>query len=401
MFNVERVREDFPPLKTGVIYLDNAASSLTPKVVIDKMLEYYTEYRANIERGLYYFSQKASEEYEEARKEVASLIAASPEEIIFVKNTTEGINMTAHGLKFKRGDRVVTTLLEHHSNLLPWMRCRDRYGIELVMVKPSREGFLDPADFERLVNDNTRLVAVTHVSNVLGTISPVREIAAIAHEHGALMLVDGAQSVPHMKIDVKKLDCDILAFSGHKMCGPTGSGVLYLRGEASKEVEPPYVGGGTVEYVNTEGFRLHKGPERFEAGTPAIGDVLGLKAAVQYLKALGMEAVESHERILAKKVYKGLSEMENVEVYGPEPDRKLGVTSFNVKGLSPHDVALALDCLAKIAVRSGMHCAQPLVRHVLGKPQGTVRLSPYLYNTQEEIDKFLEILGEIARSATT
>ncbi|RLI14593.1 MAG: cysteine desulfurase, partial [Candidatus Hecatellales archaeon] len=219
MFDVQKVREDFPLLKTGVIFFDSAASSLTPKTVIDRMLEYYLEYRANIERGLYQLSQRASEEYEAARKEVARFIGArSPDEIVFVKNTTEGINLAAHSLNWGKEDKVVTTLLEHHSNLLPWLRCSERYGVKVEMVKPSREGFLDPADFERVIDNKTRLIAVAHVSNVLGTITPVREIAEIAHEHDALILVDGAQSVPHMKVNVRELGCDLLAFSGHKMC---------------------------------------------------------------------------------------------------------------------------------------------------------------------------------------
>jgi cysteine desulfurase/selenocysteine lyase len=400
MFDVNRVREDFPPLKTGVIYFDNAASSLTPKWVIDKMVEYFFEYRANIERGLYEFSQRASEEYEIARKEVADFIGAkSPDEIVFVKNTTEGINLAAHSLKFKKNSKIVTTLLEHHSNFLPWLRCSERYGVKVEMIRPSREGFLDPSDFEKKVDDNSGVVAVAHVSNVLGTITPVKEIAKIAHEHGALLLVDGAQSVPHMKINVGELGCDLLAFSGHKMCGPTGSGVLYIRRELLETLEPLYLGGGTVEHVDLNGYKLLEGPAKFEAGTPAIGEVIGLKAAVKYLKSLGMDSIEQHERRLSNRVYEGLSQTAKVEVYGPEPKFKLGVTSFNVDGLNPHDVALILDSTAKIAVRSGMHCAQPLVRHVLGKPQGTVRLSPYLYNTIEEVEKFLSAVEQIAGSA--
>jgi cysteine desulfurase/selenocysteine lyase len=205
------------------------------------MVEYFFEYRANIERGLYEFSQRASEEYEIARKEVADFIGAkSPDEIVFVKNTTEGINLAAHSLKFKKNSKIVTTLLEHHSNFLPWLRCSERYGVKVEMIRPSREGFLDPSDFEKKVDDNSGVVAVAHVSNVLGTITPVKEIAKIAHEHGALLLVDGAQSVPHMKINVGELGCDLLAFSGHKMCGPTGSGVLYIRRELLETLEPLY-----------------------------------------------------------------------------------------------------------------------------------------------------------------
>ncbi len=399
MFNVQKIREDFPPLKSGVIYLDNAASSLTPKQVIDKIVEYYSEYRANIERGVYEFSQKASEEYESTRKDIVEFIGArSSNEIIFVKNTTEAINIVAHGLNLKKNDKVVTTLLEHHSNFLPWLRCHERYGVVVETVKPSVEGFLDLADFEKVVDDRTKVVAVTHVSNVLGIVTPIKEIAKIAHEHGALMLVDGAQSTPHMKIDVNMLDCDFFAFSGHKMCGPTGSGVLYVREEIFKTLNPLYLGGGTVKRVDVDGYQLLDGPEKFEAGTPPIGDVIGLKAAVKYLKKIGVENIEQHEKKLSKKIYEGLLEIPKVEVYGPEPKFKLGVTSFNIVNLEPYELAMVLDSMAKIAVRSGLHCAHPLVKFILGKPQGTVRVSTYLYNTSEEIERFLSVIEEISRS---
>ncbi|MEM2496766.1 MAG: cysteine desulfurase [Candidatus Nezhaarchaeales archaeon] len=399
MLNVERVREDFPILKKGIIYLDSTASSLTPKVVINKMLEYYLEYRANIERGVYELSQRASSEYEEARRDVARFINAKSEsEIVMTKNATEGINMVAHSINWGKNENIVTTLLEHHSNLLPWLRCEERYGVKVKLVKPNPQGLIDPADVERLVDDNTRLIAITHVSNVLGVITPVREIAKVAKEHGALLLVDGAQSVPHMKVDVRKLNCDFLAFSGHKMCAPTGSGVLYIREELLDELNPLYVGGGVVETVEVNSFKLVKGPAKFEAGTPPIGEVIGLKAAVNYLTSIGLDNIEAHEKLLTKKLYEGLTQIPKVEVYGPEPRFKTSITSFNVGDLNPHDVALILDSTAKIAVRSGMHCAQPLIKHVLGKMQGTVRVSTYLYNTEAEVEKFLAIIEEVAKS---
>lgn len=400
MFNVEKVREDFPVLKKGVIYLDSAASSLTPKIVLDKMFEYYLEYRSNIERGLYEFSQRASEEYENTRKTVANFLGAkSPDEIVFTKNTTEAINIVAHSLSFKKGEKIVTTLLEHHSNLLPWIRCKERYGVKVELVKPNIQGLFNLADFEKAIDNNTKIVALTHVSNVLGVITPVKEVAEIAHEHGALILVDGAQSTPHMKIDVKSLGCDFFAFSGHKMCGPTGSGGLYIREELMKTLDPLYVGGGAIELVEPETFKLKDAPSKFEAGTPPIAEVIGLKAAIEYLTSIGVENIEEHEKILSRKIYEGLVETPGVEVYGPEPKFKLGVTSFNVSGFSPNDVALVLDSTARIAVRSGMHCAHPLVRNILGKPQGTVRVSTYLYNKVEEVEKFLSVIREISRSA--
>ncbi|MCX8175828.1 MAG: aminotransferase class V-fold PLP-dependent enzyme, partial [Candidatus Bathyarchaeota archaeon] len=275
--------------------------------------------------------------------------------------------------------------------------CSELYGVRVEFIKPTIEGFLNLSDFEKVVDDRTKIVAVTHVSNVLGVLSPVKEIVEIAHKHGAMVLVDGAQSTPHIKVDVNKIGCDFFTFSGHKMCGPTGSGVLYIREELMESLTPIYIGGGTVEAVDINGYKLLKGPSKFEAGTPAIGEVIGLKAAAEYLKSVGLENIEQHEKMLSKRIYDGLVKIPNVEVYGPKPEFKLGVTSFNVKNLNPHDLALILDSKA-IAVRSGLHCAHPLVKLILGKPHGTVRVSTYLYNTIEEVEKFLSIIEEVSRS---
>jgi len=240
-------------------------------------------------------------------------------------------------------------------------------------------------------------VAITHVSNVLGVITPVKEITEIAHEHGAYVLLDGAQSVPHMRVDVQKIGCDFMAFSGHKMCAPTGSGALYMREEASKDVEPLCIGGGTIEDVGTDYYRLDKSPRRFEAGTPDVAAAIGLGAAVDYLQRIGMDNIQNHERALVKRMYDGLNSLPKVEVYGPEPARRVGMVSFNVGDLNPHDVALALDVSANIMVRSGHHCAQPLSKTVIGRA-GTVRASAYLYNTKEEIEKLISTVKEIGRA---
>jgi len=399
LLKVEELRRDFPPLETGLIYLDSTASSLTPRQVVEEVRRYFYELRANVGRGVYRLAQEATEAYEEARRKVAEFIGARPEELVFVKNATEAINHVAHSLKWRKGDVVVTTLLEHHSNLLPWLRCSQRYGVKVRVAGLTREGLLDLAELDRLVDDSTRLVAVTHASNVLGSLVPVEEVAKIAHEHGALVLVDGAQTVPHLKVDVRRLSCDFLAFSGHKMCGPTGSGGLYVSREAWSEVDPLYVGGGSVEHAGLEGFTLREGPAGFEAGTPCIAEALGLRRAVEYLEEVGMEDVEAHEARLARRLYEGLSSIEGVEVYGPEPSKKLSITSFNVKGLDPHDVAMSLDAAYNIAVRSGMHCAQPLVRDFLGLRRGTVRASTYLYNTAEEVEALLGAVEELAKQA--
>ena len=395
--DVERIRGDFPILGSGIIYLDNAASSLTPEPVLEKMLEYYHEYRANVERGVHRLSQRASEEYEEAHRKVAEFIGAkSWRSIIFTRNTSESINIVAQGLRWRRGDKIVTTLLEHHSNYIVWLRAAERFGLEVEVVKPNREGLFDPSDFERAIDDRTRLVAVTRVSNVLGVIVPVEEIAEIAHEHGSLILVDGAQAVPHMETDVRRLRCDFLAFSGHKMLGPTGIGVLYADPAVIEELEPLCIGGGTIRDVGLEAYELTESPERFEAGTPAIAEAIGLGAAVDYLTALDIGSVEEHDRRVSWAIREGLMEIEGVEVYGPrEPEHGMSVVSFNVEGLNPHEVALALDASANIMVRSGHHCAMPLVKHLLNRPQGTVRASTYIYNTLDEAEKLVEAVRKI------
>jgi cysteine desulfurase/selenocysteine lyase len=399
--NVKKIRKAFPILNTGIVYLDSTATSLTPEPVLERMLEYYREYRANVERGVHRLSVRASEEYEAARKKVADFInAKSTSEIIMTRNTTEGTNLVASGLDWKKGDKIVTSVLEHHSDFIVWLRVRDKCGVKVEPVcprKPLTKGILELADFEKAVDDKTKLVAVTHVSNVLGVIQPIKEIAEIAHEHGAYVLVDGAQSVPHMEVDVQKLGIDFLAFSGHKMCAPTGSGVLYMRQELSEIVEPLIIGGGSIRDVGIDYYKLDGSPRRFEGGTPDIAAVIGLGAAVDYLTKIGMDKIENYEKLLVKRLYEGLTAVPNVEVYGPEPERRVGILPFNVGDLNPHDVALALDVSANIMVRSGHHCALPLSKEVIRRP-GTVRASSYFYNTLSEIDLLVSGVKEIAET---
>lgn len=399
MLNVQRIRQDFPILKSGIIYLDNAASSLTPEPVLEKMLEFYREYRANIGRGVHRLAQRASEEYESARRKVANFINAQPYELIMTRNATEGINIVASGLKWRRNDKIVTSIIEHHSNFIVWLRVKKKYGVSVEVVKPTEsleEGLFNLSDFEKAIDDNTRIVAVTHVSNVLGVIMPVKELAEMAHEHDALLLVDGAQSVPHMKIDVKEIDCDFLAFSGHKMCAPTGSGALYMKEKYLSEIEPLCIGGGTIVDVDLDDYQLEEGPQRFEGGTPAIGDIVGFGAAVEYLKKIGMENIQKHEAELTKKIYKDLSTIQGIEVYGPKPKYKAGITSFNIKGLNPHDVAVTLDLSAKIILRSGHHCALPATKNIICQ-SGSVRASTYLYNTKEEVERLISAIDELSK----
>ena len=399
LLDVQKIRKDFPILDTGIIYLDNTASSLTPEPVIDKMNEYYRQYRANVERAVHRLSQKASEEYEAAHAKVAEFInARSDKEIIMTRNTTEGMNIVAAGLDFKKGDKIVTTLVEHHSNFIVWLRLKKRLGVEIEIVRPNKNGLFELTEFEKAIDDSTKLVSTTHISNVLGVILPVKEISRIAHDHGALVSIDGAQSVPHIKVDVKRIGCDFLAFSGHKMCGPTGSGALYVKEELANQLEPLMIGGGSIEDVGVDYYKLARSPQRFEAGTPAVAEAIGLGAAVDYLRKIGIRNIEIWERVLTDRMHRGLKNVPNIEVYGPEPKDRIGIIPFNVGKLNPHDVALALDVTANVMVRSGHHCALPLAKELLGKENGTVRASTYFYNTIEELDSFVHAVGEISKS---
>lgn len=399
MLDVEEIRKDFPILSKGVVYLDNAASSLTPRQVVNKEVEFYQEYRANVERGVHKFSQRASEEYEKAHRIVADFIGApSADNIIMTKNTTEGINLVANSHNWKKGDKIVTTILEHHSNFITWIRVAKRHGCALEVVKSDDEGRFSLSDFEKIIDDRTKLVALTGASNVLGYIPPVKEITSIAHERGALVLEDGAQSVPHLKTNVKDSGVDFLAFSGHKMLGPTGSGCLYIADSSLYNVEPLCIGGGTIADVSLDEYELAEPPLRFEAGTPAIAQSIGLGEACKYLKRLTMDYIESRDKLLTKRLIEGLSDIENVTIYGPDNlNERLGIVSFNVNGMNPHDVALTLDSEYDIAVRSGHHCALPLMKELLKIPGGTVRASAYFYNTEEELDLLVEAIRDITK----
>jgi cysteine desulfurase/selenocysteine lyase len=391
---VQDIRRDFPILK-DTIYLDSASTSLTPGPVLQAVLDYYRTYKANVGRGVYRLAQLADQRYRDAHRKAAAFVGGEEGVTVFTRNTTESINIVARGLPWKKGDRIVTTLLEHHSNLLPWMRLKE-LGIELEIIVPDREGRLDLADYEKAITKGTKLVAVSQLSNSLGTVLPVKEVARICLEREAALLVDGAQSVPHMPVNVVDIDCDFLCFSGHKMLGPTGAGVLWMR---KGEVEPLLVGGGMVEDVFDGKYVIKKGYEGFEAGTPDISAGIGLGAAVDYLTRTGIEEIHAQEMRLTRKLLDGLQKIEGIQIIGPGPDgseARGGVVSFGVDGLLPHEVALMLDQASNISVRSGHHCCIPLMKH-LGLKYGTVRASLYLYNTEEEIDKLLASLEQIAR----
>lgn len=373
-------------------YMDSAATSLIPEPVIAAMNEYDRQYRASVGRGVHRLARVATQRYQDAHDKVSSFIGGKEGTTVFTRNTTEAINMVAAGIDWKPGDRIVTTVTEHHSNLLPWLRLRQK-GVEVVVIQPGEAGFFDLEAFEEAITAGTRLVAVSHASNVLGTVQPVREIAGICKAQGAFFLVDGAQSVPHFPVDVRHMGCDFFCFSGHKMLGPTGTGILWMRDAI---ISPLILGGGTVEDVTTEGYTLISGYRRFEGGTPNISGAIGLAQAVKYLESLGMDEVLRHEQRLTDRLLAGLAGIENVTIYGPEDvNNRIGVVSFTIDRIHPHEIAYLLDERAAILVRSGDHCCIPLMKH-LGLENGTVRASLYLYNTLEEIELLIETVKEIA-----
>lgn len=394
--NIEDCLADFQ-IPQHLHYMDSAATSLIPEPVIVSMNEYDRQYRANVGRGMHRLTRVATQRYQDAHDTVSSFIGGDEGTTVFTRNTTEAINMVAAGLDWQPGDRIVTTVVEHHSNLLPWLRLRQK-GVEVVILQPGAEGVFDIEAFDEAVTADTKLVAISHVSNVLGTVQPVREIAAVCKERGAYFLVDGAQSVPHFPVNAQDIGCDFLCFSGHKMLGPTGTGVLWMRNAV---ISPLMVGGGTVDDVNiedvtTEGYTLTAGYKRYEAGTPHISGAIGLAQAVKYLESLGMDAIFRHEEKLTERLLTGLAGVDKVTVYGPQDIKnRIGVVSFTIDRIHPHEIAYLLDERAAVLVRSGDHCCIPLMKH-FELENGTVRASLYLYNTLEEIDLLLETVEEIA-----
>jgi cysteine desulfurase/selenocysteine lyase len=409
MLDPYEIRKDFPILKREInnhplIYLDSAATSQKPRQVIEAIKEFYENCNANVHRGVHTLSQEASELHENAHEEVAKFINANGmEEIIFLRGTTEAINLVAYAWalrRLKRKDEVLVTLMEHHSNIVPWESLAKIKKFQVKYARINDDGTLDYEAFENAVSERTRIVCLPHVSNVTGVINDVKEVVKMAHDHGALVLVDGAQSVPHLPVDVKDLDIDFLAFSGHKMLGPTGIGVLYGKHEILEEMEPFHGGGSMIKEVtfNTITRRCSTSwndlPWKFEAGTPNICGGVGLMTAIRYLKGIGMEEVREHERALTEHAMNRIQECEKVRIYGPkDASVKCGIIPFDVGELSSHDVALFLDSHA-IMIRSGFHCAQPL--HERLKLKSSARASFYIYNTREEIDQFAEVLKEIA-----
>jgi len=411
MFDPYKIREDFPILKRKInnhplIYFDNAATSQKPKQVIEAIKEYYEMHNANVHRAVHTLSLEATELYESAHEEVAKFIGAeSTEEIIFTRGTTEAINTVAYswGLRnLKKEDEVLVTLMEHHSNIVPWEILSKIKGFKVRYIDINEDGTLNMQALQKAITPKVKIVCIAHVSNVTGVINDVRYAAKLAHENNALILIDGAQSVPHMPINVKELDCDFLAFSGHKMLGPTGIGVLYGKREILEEMEPFHGGGEMIREVSynpkTQSCKItwNNLPWKFEAGTPNICGGIGLMAAIKYLKNLGMENVKDHECALTEYAIKRLQECQKIKIYGPKDTKaKCGIVPFNLEGFDSHDLALLLDNYG-IMIRSGFHCAQPL--HQKLGIKSSARASFYIYNTREEIDRLVEVLKEIEQS---
>jgi len=397
-YDIERIRADFPILARLVhgvplVYLDNAASSQKPYSVIRAVDAYYMEIHANVHRGAHELSIRATEAYEGARSVVADHVGAtSPSEVIFVRGTTEAINLVAASwgaAHIGSGDEILLTKMEHHSNLVPWQMLAERVGATVRYVDVAMDGSLVMEDYDRLLTERTRLVGVTHVSNTLGVVNPVAEIAAKAHGAGAVCLVDGAQAAPHMQVDVGALGCDFYAFSGHKMLAPTGIGVLWGHREIL-EAMPPWQGGGEmISQVRLEGFTPARIPHKFEAGTPNVAGAIGLAEAIRYIRRIGLDAIHAWESDLTAYALERLGEIDELEIYGPQRDR-VGVISFRYADIHAHDLATILDQKG-VAIRAGHHCNQPLMEH-LGV-DATARASVYLYNTHSEIDALVEALG--------
>ncbi|MEC2309631.1 cysteine desulfurase SufS [Bacillus atrophaeus] len=394
--NITDIREQFPILHQQVnghdlVYLDSAATSQKPRAVIEAVDQYYNHYNSNVHRGVHTLGTKATDGYEGAREKVRKFInASSMQEIIFTKGTTTSLNMVALSYaraNLKQGDEIVITYMEHHANIIPWQQAAKATGATLKYIPLQEDCTLSLEDVKQTVTSNTKIVAVSHVSNVLGTINPIKEIAKIAHDKGAIIVVDGAQSTPHIKIDVQDLDCDFFALSSHKMCGPTGIGVLYGKKALLENMEPAEFGGEMIDFVGLYESTWKELPWKFEAGTPIIAGAIGLGAAIDFLEEIGLDEISRHEHKLASYALERFRQLDGVTVYGPE--ERAGLVTFNLEDVHPHDVATVLDSEG-IAVRAGHHCAQPLMKWL--DVSATARASFYLYNTEEEIDKLAEAL---------
>jgi cysteine desulfurase/selenocysteine lyase len=395
--DIKAIRSQFPILDQEVnghqlVYLDSSATSQKPIQVIETLEKYYKEINSNVHRGVHTLGTRATDAYEGAREKVRKFInAKSTKEVIFTRGTTTSLNWVASSYamaNLKEGDEIVITVMEHHSNIIPWQQVAKKTGATLKYFPLQPDGTLSLDDVRTTITANTKIVSVTHVSNVLGTINPIKEIAKIAHENGAVMVVDEAQGAPHLKIDVQDLDVDFLGFSGHKMCGPTGIGILYGKKHLLENMEPVEFGGEMIDFVELYDSTWKELPWKFEGGTPTIAGAIGLGAAIDFLNEVGLDNIAEHEYKLSQYALEKLSTIEGISIYGPmDPAKRSGLVTFNIEDVHPHDVATVLDAEG-IAVRAGHHCAQPLMKWL--KASATARASYYLYNTEEDIDRLVE-----------
>ncbi len=398
MIHAEKLKQDFPVLFQEVndepfIYLDNAATTQKPKQVLQTIKDYYEQDNANVHRGVHTLSERATRAYEGAREKVRRFInAGETAEVLFTRGTTTSLNWIAEsfGAFVQEGDEIVLSYMEHHSNIIPWQQLAKKTGAVLKYIDLTSEGLLDLADAKEKITEKTKIVSIAHVSNVLGVINPVQELAKLAHEKEAVMVVDAAQSIPHMPVDVQEIDCDFLAFSGHKMCGPTGIGVLYGKRQWLEQMEPVEFGGEMIDFVGLHKSTWKELPWKFEAGTPNIAGAIALGSAIDYLEAIGLDAIHEYETELAAYALAKLQAIEGLTIYGPsDPAKRTGVIAFNLEGIHPHDTATALD-MEGIAVRAGHHCAQPLLKYL--DVAATARASFYFYNTKEDADRLAEAI---------
>ncbi|AEO07389.1 cysteine desulfurase [Listeria monocytogenes] len=397
MIDIQKIRADFPILDQEInekplAYLDNAATSQKPKQVIEALTHYYEFDNANVHRGVHTLAARATDAYESARGKVAKFIhAREVAEIIFTRGTTSAINLVVDSYaeaNIEAGDEIVISYLEHHSNLIPWQQLAKRKGAVLKYIELEEDGTISVEQAKKTIGEKTKIVALAHVSNVLGTITPIKEIAAIAHQFGAVILVDGAQAVPHMEVDVVDLDADFYAFSGHKMMAPTGIGALYGKRELLDAMEPTEFGGEMIDFVELYDSTWKELPWKFEAGTPIIGGAIALGAAIDYLAEVGLENIHAHEQALASYAMEEMSKIEGITIYGPkDASKRCGLVTFNLEGAHPHDIATILD-EDGVAIRAGHHCAQPLMKWL--DVSSTARASFYIYNTKEEIDALID-----------
>lgn len=399
MISVEKIRKDFPILFQQVndeplVYLDNAATTQKPKAVIEALKKYYEQDNANVHRGVHTLAERATVEYEESREKVRNFIhAQETAEVLFTRGTTTSLNWVARSFVegfIQAGDEIILSYMEHHSNVIPWQQLAKKTGAKLKYINLTTDGFLDMKQAKNLITSKTKILAIAHVSNVLGVINPIKELGEMVHAQGGVLVVDGAQSAPHMKIDVQELNCDFFAFSGHKMCGPTGIGVLYGKRKWLEQMDPVEFGGEMIDFVTLYDSTWKELPWKFEAGTPNIAGAIALGQAIDYLEVIGLDNVHRYEEELVAYVLPKLQAIEGLTIYVPQnPAYRTGVVAFNLDGLHPHDVATALD-MEGVAVRAGHHCAQPLLKYL--DISSTVRASFYFYNTKQDADRLVEAI---------